>query len=82
MHYVTPVLFSRDTPYSLNGFTPGKHYAVCGRKGNGVLVRNDNGHERFLLPGEPSGHLVAADGLEQRWGWHHPIGVFLLCEEG
>lgn len=46
-----------------NGFTLGRKYRAVRSEGNGVVVLNDNGHERFvLLDGSPSAHIKAASG--------------------
>lgn len=41
-------------------FTDGKVYEVVGSEGMGLLVRNDNGHLRFVMPGESHGHCILA----------------------
>jgi hypothetical protein len=37
-------------------FTDGAVYHEVGREGNGYIVRNDNGHARFIMPGSTHGH--------------------------
>jgi len=45
-----------------NGFTIGKRYEIVGEEGNGVLVKNDNSHVRFvLLDGSMSAHMVGPE---------------------
>jgi len=45
-----------------NGFTIGKRYEIVGEEGNGALVKNDNGHVRFvLLDGSMSAHIVGPE---------------------
>jgi len=40
-----------------NGFHDNGIYDVIGKQGNGFLVHNDNGHERFILLDVPSPHI-------------------------
>lgn len=61
---------------ALNGFTDGKAYLVMGRHGyqdKVVSLVNDNGHERYEIPGELSPHLV-----DRR---NRAVGVFLPIAE-
>jgi hypothetical protein len=65
---------------STNGFTIGKWYDVIRPEGNGYIVRNDNGHERFILSdGKVSAHLLHTWNVDygrHRMQHQQPVGYF------
>jgi len=60
--YIQPVLFkAEDHADGTNGFTFGRYYRVIHEmpsNTNAVTVLNDSGHERFILIGEDSPHII------------------------
>jgi len=63
MSYVIPHHFPAEPgPTSTNGFTLGKKYSVLERCNSTVTVLNDNGHERVIIPGANSPHIVYQSG--------------------
>jgi len=64
-----------DNAVSFNGFTPGRTYPVLYPEGQGYVVRNDNGHERFVMvDGSLSPHITTYD--RPMLGGNSPAGHF------
>ena len=67
-------------PETTNGFTIGKTYEAVRKEGRGLIVINDNGHERFILLGCRSPH-VKTKGIDLGVGpMEKSIGVFNTVE--
>ena len=59
MSYVIPHHFPAEPgPTDMNGFTLGKRYQVIDRCNSTVTVRNDNNHDRVIIPGANSPHIT------------------------
>lgn len=64
-------------------FTDGGVYQVLRQEGLGVVIKNNNGHERFVLVGKKSAHLLKTTKTGKPWPFGEraeAVGVFEVYE--
>ena len=76
---IKPIALDKSNPPTItNGFTLEKSYIVIREEGNGYVVRNDNGHERFVcMDGKPSPHLLISNGRPWPFCSQYCAGMFV-----
>jgi len=78
MNYVIPHQFPAEPDAtSTNGFTIGYRYEIIDRCNSTVTVKNDNGHDRVIIPGVNSPHIIfTSHGGKLGIGVHRSVGYF------